>query len=87
MDRLFEQLGVYIWIAAATVFLLFDLSLIAIIPSCRKNMKHKLITIYKSLFWNGMIRSITVSYLQAWVYCQVLAKEWYQGDEMIWVDI
>ena len=35
-NQFFESLGVWFWILIATFFLICDLSLIAIIPRCRK---------------------------------------------------
>ena len=83
----FDQVGVFIWIIAATLFLLFDLSILACFPRLRATIKTRVINFFKALFWNGLIRSCTIAYLQAWVYCTIMAKVWVSGEDISDVDV
>ena len=79
LSKMIDELGIYIWLGSGVLFALIVIFLLSMVKRYKEKMKSKLRSFYKEFVWNGFIRSITVSYLQAWVFCVFLAKDWWSG--------
>jgi hypothetical protein len=59
----YDGMDMYVFFLGAGIIILLAMCILMFIPSCRLRMKQKLISIGRKFFWNGFVRSLTISWM------------------------